>query len=259
MTHVFQLPITKKALTDMPSKERTLLLLFGHAVNEINVLMKLVIIASQGEAQTEIMGYVEAGQAMIFARLFIGKLHEAWELFKCRFQGDKEIALKYAPALNEEAKQSLDYLNKYFGKKNSLTEIRNQFSFHYKDEDQLIESNFHRLTDNEPWDFYLSEIRANSFYYASELVVMNGAIEIAGSHIGLDVAEPMRQQRAFESLVDISSDVAGHICTLFGDCIKDIMIAHLGDDLGLIEIDIPAAPKLSEISMPFFVDDSSAH
>jgi hypothetical protein len=66
--------------------ERRLLLLLGHASNEINVLSKLILMAGQGRPTIQMVDYVGAGQALIVMRLLIGKLHEACELFKVRFK-----------------------------------------------------------------------------------------------------------------------------------------------------------------------------
>ena len=62
-----------------------------------------------------------------------------------------------------------------------LTKIRNKISFHYKDEDNLTEANFHRLPATEPWEFYLCRSVGNSFYFASELVAQAGVIELVKS------------------------------------------------------------------------------
>jgi hypothetical protein len=158
----------KKQLADMPKDERVLLLLMGHATNEINVLSKFILMMRKDDPPTQVKDFSEGGQIFIVMRLLIGKLHEAWELFRARAQSNKDISDKYVKELDEEGTKALKALNDYFGKRNAVTEIRNKVAFHYKDKNNLIEENFQRLPDTEPWEFYLSKTHGNTFYYASE-------------------------------------------------------------------------------------------
>jgi hypothetical protein len=170
----------KKQLSDIPKDERSLLLLMGHATNELNVLSKFILMMRKGDPSTQVEDFAEGGQIFIVMRVLIGKLHEAWELFKVRAQSNKDISEKYLKELDEEAAVALKALNEYFGKKNAVTEIRNKVAFHYKDEDDLIETNFQRLPETEPWEFYLSKTHGNTFYYASEMVATGSALSLAG-------------------------------------------------------------------------------
>jgi len=75
--------LTKRNLDALPQAERSLLLLLGHASNEINVLSKLILMVTRkDEAPSQIANNVEAGQACVLLRVLVGQLHEAWELFK---------------------------------------------------------------------------------------------------------------------------------------------------------------------------------
>jgi hypothetical protein len=101
----------------------------------------------------QIDNFTEGGQIFIVMRILIGKLHEAWELFRTRALSNKDITDKYLKNLDEEGTTALKALNDYFGKKNAVKEIRNKVAFHYKDKDDFIEENFQRLLDTEPWEF----------------------------------------------------------------------------------------------------------
>jgi hypothetical protein len=105
------------------------------------------------------------------ARILIGKLHEAWKLFKTHLQAKEKMREDYLGGLTPSAAKALEDLNKHFGRKSLLTEIRNKLAFHYTDEDELVEANFQRLSDNDPWEFYLGVTVGNSFYFPSEMVV----------------------------------------------------------------------------------------
>jgi hypothetical protein len=99
--------LSKEMLAEMPEAERTLLLLLAHANNEINVLSKLILMMRKDSAPSLIVDHVEAGQTFIIMRLLIGKLHEAWELFKTRFQSNRRLAEKCIPQLQREGAEAL--------------------------------------------------------------------------------------------------------------------------------------------------------
>ena len=82
MIKVYRVDLTKEKLEAMPPKERQLLLLLGHAANEINVLQKLVSMAWPRDTEAdEVVRHVEMGQTFILMRILIGKLREARKLF----------------------------------------------------------------------------------------------------------------------------------------------------------------------------------
>src|SRR5664279_4561218 len=107
MTEIHQIDLTKQSLAAMPGAERKLLLLLGHATNEINVFQKLVLISGQGSYAPRLVDHVQAGQTLILMRTLIGKLCEAWDLFKVRFLRERQLAGLYAPKLNAEAVTAL--------------------------------------------------------------------------------------------------------------------------------------------------------
>ena len=158
MTEIYQLTLTKKSLAAMPPAERRLLLLLGHATNEISVLQKLILVSGQFGTPHKFVDHVQSGQTLILMRVLIGKLYEAWELFKTRFQADQQIRTRDQPKFNAEALAALADLNKHFSTHSPLRLIRNRFSFHYKDEGDLVEQSFQQIPDAEAWEFYLSNM-----------------------------------------------------------------------------------------------------
>jgi hypothetical protein len=196
----------------------------------------------------------QGGQIFIVMRILIGKLHEAWELFKARAQSNKDISEKYLRALDEEAAAALKALNEYFGKKNAVTEIRNKVAFHYKDKDNLIEANFQRLPETEPWEFYLSKTHGNTFYYASEMVATGSALSLAGK---IDEAERVSLAGdilAFSELSKDVLDVSKHITMLFSWLISDILTAYVPEPEVKVE-KFDDGPKLSEFTLHYFFDE----
>ena len=144
----------------MPAEERRALLLLGHAINEINVLQKLIMMHRRTPAPHKVVDRLEAGQALILTRVLIGKLHEAWELFKVRMQASAQLRAKYLGNQDAERRALLEKLNKHFGGGSPLTAIRNQLAFHYTDKSNSVEDTFQHLSNSEPWEIYWRRLLA---------------------------------------------------------------------------------------------------
>lgn len=254
---IYRLDLTKRKLAALPPTERRLLLLLGHASNEINVLQKLTVMSRQAQQKNKTVDYVQAWQTAFLMRLLIGKVHEAWELFELRFQANRLAASKYLPLLGATGTSSLDFLKQHFGTGSPLTRIRNRFSSHYKDKDDMIDANFNRLSDEEPLPYYLSETAGNTFYGASELVIANGIVELAKRAPGAKALIGAGNiDQSSEDLYLLTLRVSGQIIALFGQCIGAIVVTNLGKEGTLTPVELGKPRKLSEIDLPYFVDES---
>jgi hypothetical protein len=251
--HVAKLDRTK--LAAMPEAERGLLLLLAHANNEINVLSKLILMLRKDDAPSQILVDVEFGQTFILMRLLIGKLHEAWELFKNRVQSNHAIATKYLPSLKPEGNAALQALKRHFGAGSALTAIRNKISFHYSDKENLTEANFQQLAESEPLQFYVTTV-VNSFYHAAERIAGLCAINLMKAPAQANPNDTASAEvRAFEALVGEIVEVRGHITQLFGELIA--MLAKNTVSESLTE-QVPDGPKLSTFVLPYFFDEDDA-
>jgi hypothetical protein len=249
---IYHVKLSRAKLAAMPVTERGLLFLLAHASNEITVLTKLILMMRKDDPPSPIVENVEMGQTFILMRLFIGKLHEAWELFKGRVQSDRAIATTYIPRLPPDAAAALQALNRHFGQGNALTAIRNKIAFHYLDKENLTEANFQQLAQSEPLQFYLSRTEGNSFYHAAELIAQLGAINLVKAPTADPNDSMSAEVRAFAALCDEIIEVSQHIRELFGELIR-----ILGQDAvsECITEQIPDGPKLSTFSLPYFFDE----
>jgi hypothetical protein len=242
---IHRLKLTKQKLAAMPESYRTLLLLLGHAVNEINILSKLILMVRKDDPQSDIINHVEAGQAIVFLRLLIGKLHEAWLLFRKRVQADRTVREELIPHLETEGEAALKALNRHFGRGSPLTDIRNKASFHYTDDDNLTEENFQKLSDTEPWEFYLAS-SGNTFYYASELVMTASATQLAYSG-----DTPANVDQAFKNLCDIAIEATRNLTCLFDELIA-ALVETIPDLEHATTEELPDGPELSKFCLPYF-------
>jgi hypothetical protein len=242
---IYKLDLTKRKLAALSAEERRALLLLGHAINEINVLQKLILMHRRTPAPHKIVERLEAGQSLIFARILIGKLHEAWELFKVRVQAVSHLRSKYVIRSDTARCALLARLNKHFGGGSPLTAIRNRLSFHYTDKTNLVEDNFKHLSDTEPWEFYLAETMGNSFYWASELVTTAGMVRLA-------TPDARGQPEDFGTLFDVATDVAADITELFQQIVADMAESI---DVEAVPVEVGAPARLSTTSLPFLFDE----
>src|SRR5262245_57814495 len=174
--------LTKNDLAVLPQAERSLFLLLGHASNEINVLSKLILMVMRKDAApSQVANNVEAGQICVLVRVLMGQLHEAWRLFQKRVLSDRPLFNKYVPQLDADGAAALDNLKKHFGGTSPLTKIRSKVAFHYPDDDNLTEQSFQAVAESEPLELYLTTQVGNSFYHASEVIVMSTAVRMVMS------------------------------------------------------------------------------
>jgi len=93
----------------------------GAALNEINILNKLLIVSNRkvnGAVETK----AQNSQTLFILSILTGKLWESWKfLQKAYFQS--KIAKNYNQLLPEEAKKHLAELKAYFGKDNLIKKI----------------------------------------------------------------------------------------------------------------------------------------
>ena len=80
MLDILRLPMPKETLSKMTSEERSLFLLLGYASNQVNLMWKLVIIATNHTPKNPVEQRVSGAQTQILVRHTIGAMWEAWLL-----------------------------------------------------------------------------------------------------------------------------------------------------------------------------------
>ena len=159
--------ISKRQLYTIPEEERTLMILLGHLSNETNILHKLLIFC-QTEVDSDIVRKAHTSQALLIARIYVGKLFEGWRMLGKIFFASK-LSKEYEPLLSETGKSALNNLKQYFGKKNLIEEVRNSYSFHYTSEEVAEQLNL--FDDDTVFETFVANDIANSLNYLSEEIV----------------------------------------------------------------------------------------
>jgi hypothetical protein len=250
MIRVVRIPITKEQFRALPKDERALLLLMGHALNQIAVLVKLVIFSTNKDPEDPIEGRVSAAQSQVILRFLFGAVVEIWEFL--RRPGNQKIIGAYLPALDKDGTAAGDELNKYFGSSNLLYNMRNKFSYHFPRTDD-IDQGFETVPDGDedlPWEWYLSETNSNSFYFSCEMAVGFGAIsQIQGER---------NLMSAFRKLLREVIHTANTMQYFLMPLMRAILLKHFGpsilqDKLGTT---IKDAPGLYDFWIPFFAESA---
>jgi hypothetical protein len=248
MIRVVRIEITKEQFRTLPKDERALLLLMGHALNQIAVLLKIVTFSSNKDPADPIEGRVSAAQSQVILRFLFGAVAETWQ-FLSRPDNQKIIG-SYLPALDKDGTAARDELRKHFGRSNLLHSIRNKFSYHFPHVDE-IEQGFETVPDDDeelPWEWYLSETNNNSFYFSCEMAVGFGVISLVQGESNL--------MAAFRKLSREVIRVANTMQYFLMPLMRAILLKHFGPSIldDKPGTTINDAPSLYDFWIPFFAE-----
>jgi hypothetical protein len=248
MIKVVRIEITKEQFRTLPKDERALVLLMGHALNQIAVLIKLVTFSTNKDLADPIESRVSAAQSQVILRFLFGAVAETWEFLRRR--DNQKIIRSYLPLLDKDGTAAREELRRYFGGSNLLNNMRNKFSYHFPRVDE-IEQGFDAVPEKDddlPWEWYLSETNTNSFYFSCEMTVGFGAIaQVQG--------EP-NLMAAFRKLLREVIRVANTMQYFIMPLMRAILLKHFGpailqDKPGTM---IHNAPDLYDFWIPFFAE-----
>jgi hypothetical protein len=89
------------------------------------------------------------------------------------------IGKEYATDIEPEGKVAHDRLKKHFGKSSLLRNLRNEVIYHYPKNAELAQA-FADAPEDEDWVWYPSDTINNSFYLATDLVIMSAILRQTG-------------------------------------------------------------------------------
>ena len=242
---IYRLNLSKSDFEKLDPAERKLLFALGLALNELSIFAKLIIVASKPDTENPIEHQMRGAQMFIFLRTFIGKLHEAWQLYQKLIKKSEVIGKIHLPELDDNESAALKRLKKHFGEDSPIPKIRNTFSFHYYDEDNKMEDSFQAVPSSEDFNWYISEAAANSFFHASEVVVTNGVIDAYNSSND-------NRLEIYGELMNLAVTVSADLQTFFSGLMRvviknRIIHAHIEviDEISPINIDDVVFPFYS--------------
>jgi hypothetical protein len=241
--HHFQL--TRKQLDAIPEAERTLIVLLAHAANELSVLAKLLHFSSISLGDHSLLVEARNAQFLTLSRLLAGRIYECWKLLQSAFFQTR-LSKSYEPKFDEQARDALEALKKYFGRTNLIENVRNKFAFHY--EPSQIAAGYAKLADGDPLDVYLSKANANTLYVFADAIVGRALMESIN---------PLDHSKSVAALLDETSAAIAWLNEVIGACLSTCIELHVGGNLyslGARIVDIEGAPDWKNISLPFFIE-----
>ncbi len=249
MIDVMRIGLTKEHLLKMTPQERSLFLLLGYTSNQVNVLWKIIIAATNRNPTDPIDERVSAAQTQILVRLLVGVLHEAWGLVERQFLKSL-IGREYVQLLDTTASQALDRLKKRFGSSNPLVDIRNKYAFHHPTVEDM-EAAFQQAANSpdvaaDEWSVYLARTLLNCFFFASEVVISHGITSAVGETNVLE---------AHKKLLPELAPIANALSELTFGFAAAIFVKYVGAELPAeVVAKIGDAPRMEDVVLPFFVE-----
>jgi hypothetical protein len=244
---IMRIALPKDKLQKLTARERSLFLLLGYASNQINTLWKLVVVATNEGGKDPVEEKVSAAQVQIFVRLLIGIMREALKLIEKRFLGSS-LGKEYAPRLSKPAAEALSRLKKRFREPDKLVVIRDNFAFHHPSLDDM-EAAFQLAVksdgDDTDWCMYFNDALLNTFFFASDFVLIHGMANAMGER---DVNDAHRK------LLGDIAPIANDLSTFAFGFAEAIFIKYFGELIATQVTEIKDAANIENLRLPWFVD-----
>lgn len=242
---VHRMVLRPEVFTKIPSTERALLHVMGHALNEINVLLKLFFLVSNYESEPQVVRHAQLCQAMVLSRLLTGKLSEAWQSIQKGYLR-KKLGTIYAGELDKEATDGLENLKRYFGKTNLVNTVRNSFAFHYS----LTHAAEAPNSDVAPEELamYFGPTTGTSLYQFAEHAMGIAMLK------SVDTEDP---QEAFDRIVRETQQVVSWFNSFAQGILFAVLELHVGLATRVHElesIDLGPVPQAAHVVIPFFFE-----
>jgi hypothetical protein len=246
MVEVFTVPISKEQFKQIPDKERALIFVCGHILNQVSVFLKVVRFSANNDPTDEIENKVSGMQSQIILRFLMAVLSEACIYFEDR----KEMIAACLPDMHGEGRSAYAKIEEFFDKKSLLRRVRNNYLYHYPN-DKNVERAFKAIPEDEPWEWYLSATNTNSLYFSCELVLSYGFMEATG--------EPT-PEKAFDVVMTKTKELANTMPDFCMRLIEVIVTRHLGHGIfkPTAKTTMKNAPSLTEFWLPFYAETKAS-
>lgn len=240
---ISRIALTKEQLVAIPEAERNLIVLLGHAANEINILVKMIHFASSSKSENPLQMQAEQSQVTLLGALLAGKVYEFWVLLQRGYFG-AAVSREYSALLDKGTSEALAAMSRYFSQESLVSHVRHSHAFHY-DPAQVTEG-FRATNDGQQLDFYLSDSSANSFYAFADTIVHRGLLERI---------VPGDPGKAVTVLVEETLRAAGWAEEMMGGLTMACLKRHVAKDKAFTEetIAVEDAPESSSVRIPYFV------
>lgn len=198
-------------LRSLPKERASAFLRVGLFINELNWLVRLLLIARVPNDADEAERRATLSLALLTIKLLAGKIHEGWVKLQSEFNTlvDK--------SLTEEGKSAVEELGKRLTKGSMIHKIRNGFAFHYSAQLSIDDLEALPLGEEE-MVAYMSQNHGHNLIFVSELAAINRLATIT---------EEANPGKAFGLVMQEVVEVAA----LYSDYVVAVLMALLGKDV----------------------------
>ncbi|PTB20456.1 hypothetical protein C9I57_11330 [Trinickia symbiotica] len=194
------------------SKDRAAAFLrVGLFTNELNWLVRLLLIARIPNEANEAERRATLSLALLIVKLLAGKVHEGW------LKLQSEITPLIAHSFTADGRQAVENLRQRLAKGSMIHKPRNEYAFHYSAQLSIDDLEALPLGDDE-MVAYMSQHHGHNLVFVSELAAINRLTAITNE---LDPG------KSFSVVMQEVVEVAG----LYSDYVVAVLIALLGDDV----------------------------
>ncbi len=210
-----RISISPKELSSMPNEEKYFIVCAGHILNELICLKKIAkasIDSHDPHDDSDIEGFAQLTQAFCIINILAGKLFEANELIVKKYYGTM-LSKNYNKYLSVEEISALRNIKVYFGKKNIIKSIRDNYSNHYASgETYNCIIKYINSVHNEYNEIFISNNFDNCYYLMSHMIFMPSSGIMMGDqkNISKDNIDDI-----FNNMVMIIKDVSKIISYFF--------------------------------------------
>lgn len=247
MIEIYRVAVPKDKLQSLSENERVLLLLLGYVSNQISMLQKLIMFATNVTPERDFEQHCTGVQTQMIVRLTIGAVNEAWRLITTRFI-QSPLQKEYLALLDKPGQEAFERLKKQFGGP-MFAAIRNNFAYHYPDTADADEAFQAALADDDVadlWNLYASHHGFNSVFLFSDLIYLHGIKKITGEATITDAHKNFLPEVSRASL-----DVVEFARAFFAA----VWVKHFGTYIDAKDkVQVENAPKADDVMLPFFVD-----
>jgi hypothetical protein len=199
-----EVTFTKAQLLQLTKSELELILRLGLAVNEMFLFQRLVGAITNSRPQAPAAQDIWLSQLIAALMCCTGKVFEALEVFRRHFLASP-LGRELRPMLSNEAQDAVGLLSRIGGANSLLADVRNLYSFHFHNDEDLSPFLDH-LDMNSSLSLYYGLCDANTTHHfaveplVTSLMRTTGAANV-GEAISRIIGEIQPATRAFHQFV----------------------------------------------------------
>ncbi|MFT8716077.1 hypothetical protein [Gluconobacter potus] len=243
MVKVYKFPINKSEIQSLPDEDRRILLLGGHALNQIGMWFRLITISTNEDGGHPVSEHLRASQTHMLLRSLYSCLHETWIWLK-KDATKKHLEGLYLPKCSPEAVAAYDSIREIFDGSSHFGKIRNQYSSHFPNRQQ-IETAFNYASEQEDWSWYMCNELTNSFWGSSEVVIGYGAIELAGKE---------NAEAGLKYVISQAMEISNNFQDFITEVLRLIWSGHSEFEKNPEIYEIPECPSGQSFELPFLFE-----